>query len=173
MSRAIDREALRRRLRVCTELQRRIALERVVERLTDDELAAVLRGLVHVDEHVAGEARALSLDERIEAHVAATRRGNFRGEYVLRNAHGQRAPWQTTAWVATTAHIFDCALERARGDAGETTLRPLRTLTRLVAEVDERCDELVVFEDENARFALEHGLGVARELLLGSSGAPE
>lgn len=163
---AFDRESLRAKLRVWTELQRKIALERVVEHLPDTSLEAVLNGLVHLDEHrFAGEPRTPTMDERIEAHVAATRRGDFRSDYVLRNAHGQREPWQTTAWLAATAHLFDCALEHVRSDACEATLASLRRLSALVSEVDERYDELVVFEDGSAHLSLGHELRLARELL--------
>jgi hypothetical protein len=148
MSDAVDRESLRAKLRSWSELQRRIALERVVEQLPDADLERLLDGLVRLCEHCsAGDVPAPSLSERVDCHAAATRRGEFHGRYVLRNDHGQREPWQTAAWLAATMHLFDCALERARLDGSAEALASLRTLTGLVEEVDERIDELVVFED--------------------------
>lgn len=164
--RPLDRESLRAELRGWSELERRIALERVVEMLPDAEVEALLEGLVHLDEHaVPAGSRLPSLRERIDRHAAAARRGEFLGRYRLRNAHGEREPWQTTAWLAATVHLFELALERARHDAGEDALASLRELTALVNEVDERIDELVVFEDGSARLALGRELGLALELL--------
>jgi len=138
----------------------------MVEHLPDAALDALLNGLVHLREHrLAEDTRTPTMDERIEAHVAATRRGDFRGDYMLRNAHGQREPWQTSAWLAATTHLFNCALEHARSDASETTLASLHKLTALVSEVDERYDALVVFEDDSAHLSLDHELRRTRELL--------
>ena len=123
-------------------------MERVVEVLPDAVLEGLLADLVRLDEHRASaSAPSLSLNDRIAAHAAATRRGEFLGEYEMRNHHGQREPGQTHAWIAATWDLFDLARAAAPEESGAA----LRALTALVAEVDERAEELVVFEDANAR----------------------
>jgi hypothetical protein len=167
---AIDRESLRAWLRRCSEHERRIALERVVELSSDAEIERLLGGLIYLHEHRLEEgSSAPSLPERVELHVAATRRGEFRGEYEMNNAHGQREPWQTAAWLAATAHLFDCVTERARSDAGAETVASLRALTALVEEVDERADELVTFEEGCARVHFFSDLERAQRNTLGNS----
>lgn len=169
MNSNLDRESLRARIRVWSDHEFRIALERVVEQLPDSDIERLLRGLVHLHEHrVEGGAPSHSLRERIEAHADATRRGEFRGELVLRNAPGQREPWQTAAWLAATSHTFDLALDRMRIDADAPSLAGLSALTMLVGEVDERPDELVVFESGGARESLAHELQQSSLCLAGT-----
>lgn len=163
---ALDREALRATLRTWSDLERRIALERVVEQLSDSSLETLLDGLVYMNQHcAAGDSPTPTLRERVEAHVAATRRGDFLGQFEYRNHHGERAPQQTLAWLAATAHLFDLSLERARHSPDEDTLADLRSLTTLVQEVDQRAEEFVVFEDANARDLLGHDLDRAMRYL--------
>ncbi len=144
MTDAINRESLRAATRALSDEQRRIALERAVERLPDATLEELLGDLVMLQEHrTPSGTPPPSLSERIAAHVDATRRGDFLGKYEMRNRHGQREPSQTRAWIAATWHLLDLA--RKAGDEAN-----LRALKALVEEVDERPDELVVFEDANA-----------------------
>lgn len=143
MGDALDRQSLAAKVRVWSDIQRRIALERVVEQLPEAMLATLLDGLVRLEEHrTRSEPR--TLDARIAAHVAATLRGEFRGELDFGNRHGQREPWQTATWLATTGHLFDLALQRADSIDG------LRALVALVEEVDGRADELIAFEEMGA-----------------------
>lgn len=166
MNSSLDRENLRLLLRSWSDHQRRIALERVIEQVPDATLETLLHGLVHLGPHrLPAEARAPSLRERIDALAAATRRGDYLGQYELRNAHGQREPWQTAAWLAATSHLFELALLQLHADATEASLFCLQTLTTLVAEVDERVDELVVFEDSSASQAFSQEVQQAKRLL--------
>lgn len=159
--RTLNREAIRRQARTWTEVQRRLLVERVIEELPHPALARLLQGLVQDPD---GEERRIALAARVEAHVEATRRREFRGGLLLRNAHGQRAPWQTDAWTAATAHLFELASEREPLDAEAST--SLRALLALVEEVDERPDELVVFEDDDkAALVLAWAIERARRLL--------
>lgn len=165
MEREFDREALRERLRKLSDVERRIVLERVAEQLTDATLESLFDALVPLDLRPADAPAPPSLSERVEAHVAATRHGAFRGELVLRNEHGQREPWETVAWVAATSHLFDATLGRIRDPADEVSLASLRSLVELVTEVDERTEELVVFEDSCARDHFWSDLASARRIL--------
>lgn len=113
MNTAFDRESIRARLRMWRDVDRRLALERAVEHLPDDALALLLDGMLRLDEH-RSSARRPSLLERVREHAAATRRGDHRGNYVIRNAHGQRQPWQTDAWIAATHNLFDLELADVR-----------------------------------------------------------
>lgn len=164
----LDRAALRERLKLLSDVQRRIVLERAVEHLPDSTLDALLDGLVRMDERRAEGLASPSLRERVESHAAATRRGDFRGEYLLRNCHGQREPWQTAAWIAATAHLFDLVLERVRAGADVVAPGCLRSLVELVEEVDDRTDELVVFEDSSAAEEVASDLAAARRLAEGA-----
>jgi len=162
----LDRDALRARLRMTSDHQRRLVLERIVEQLPDADLARLLDGIVHLDEHPAGHPVATpSLAERVARHAAATRRGQYLGKYILRNAHGQREPTETAEWLAASSHLFECALERAHLDPNAETLNCLRVLTRLVEEVDQRPDELLVFEDDRASDHLIHEYPRTKRLL--------
>ncbi|MBI1379871.1 MAG: hypothetical protein GC161_02140 [Planctomycetaceae bacterium] len=166
MNTPIDRDLLRSQLRAISDHQRRLVLERVVEHLPDAELARLLDGLVHVPHHHADHpATTPSLRERIESHAAATRRGDYFGNYILRNAHGQREPHETADWLATTSHLFDCALSHAERTPDAETLACLRTLSALAEEVDQRTDEWVVFEDDRACDHLLHDYPSAKRLL--------
>ena len=172
MSSLYNRESLRAELRGWSERERRIVVERLVEHLPDTCVEMLLEGLVYLDDHViTTESEPPPLRERIERHVRATRSGEFRGEYELRNAHGQREPWQTEAWVAATGHLFELALAQARPGADEDARENVRALVALAREVDERTDELVVFEEAGAWLAVGHGLERAKKLLDGGSSA--
>jgi len=108
-------------------------------------------------------AQALPTPQR--ACSAATHSGEFLGNYTLRNAHGEREPWQTSAWLAATSHLFDLALQQASHKPDANALSRLQALTALVTEVDDRTDELVAFEDTDAELKLSHELNQARRLL--------
>jgi hypothetical protein len=83
----------------------------------------------------------------------------------VRNGHGQREPWQTDAWVATTWHLFEAALGACDSGTNAEAAACLRELRDLVHEVDEHCDELVTFEDSGAQDAFHAALtGAARHL---------
>lgn len=166
MSVPIDRESVREHTRRWSDPQRRVLVERVVEHLPDVILERLFEGLVRLDEHrVEGDLPASGLHDRVAAHVAATRRGDFLGDLVIRNKHGQRQPWQTGAWIAATSHLFDLALRHADPKADVETAEALRILVALVAEVDERIDEFVVFEDDCASLRFHYDLQQARALL--------
>jgi hypothetical protein len=158
----LGREELRERLRALTDVQRRLVLERAVEHLPDSALGTLLEGIVGLDECRAEDRAQPSLGERVDSHVAATRRGAFRGEYLLRNRHGQREPWQTAAWIATTSHLFDLALKGSVARAAAAG--HLLSLLGLVEEVDDRPDEFVVFEDSSAAEELASELAEAERL---------
>lgn len=153
MTGEIDREALRLELHHLRDAARRVVLERIVEHLADKDVRRLLDGFVRFRPPVEGRAQPTLLD-RIRAHVKATRSGVYLGEYAIRNAHGQREPPETALWESTTAHLFDLALASAAAGAG-TDADPDATngaaaLAALVAEIDDRPDELVVLEDRNA-----------------------
>ncbi len=150
MNRELDREALRERMQVLSDVGQRLVLERVVERLPDATLELLLDGLVRLDARDPASPPPPTPIQRVEAHIAATRRGAFLGEYVIRNKHGQREPWQTAAWVAATSHLFEVTFARIGAAREQATLASLRSLVELVAEVDERVEEFVVFEDSSA-----------------------
>jgi len=162
-TRPFDRHALRAISRRWCSLQRRLLIERVLEHAREEDLERLLKGLVHLDAVRSERVDPRSLVERVAAHVSATRSGAFLGEYVLRNAHGQREPWQTRAWVAATAHLFDLASDRGTTPFEEGALH---SLIALVGEVDERTDELVEFEDSCASAALWDCVERARALLV-------
>lgn len=156
---------MREQARRWTDPQRRILIERVVEHVPDVVLERLLQGLVYLDKQSASGGRPSLLHDRVAAHAAATRRGDFLGDLVIRNKHGQREPWQTQAWIAATSHLFDLALQRAHLDADADTLAALRSLVSLVKEVDKRIDELVVFEDDSANLYFHYDLLRAQVLL--------
>lgn len=158
MTAGIDREALRQHLHHLRDWARRLVLERIVEHLGDDDVRRLLRGLVRFESGPESRAQPALLD-RIRAHVEAVRSGVYRGEYVLRNAHGQREPPETAVWEATTAHLFDLAFERIDAGADPDAAAGARELAALVVEIDDRPDELVVLEDCNARDAFARELG--------------
>lgn len=159
----LDRESLRARLALWSDVQRRIATERLVDRLPDALLVEILDGLVHLHEHrTARPGSTASLLERVDAHVLATRRRSFLGEYELRNRHGQREPWQTQAWIAATSHLFALALARAEDRSDLESRASLVLLVSLVEEVDEHVDKFVVFEDSSARDHFGHEVQRAR-----------
>jgi hypothetical protein len=147
---ALDREGLRQQLRHFTDVDRRLVLERVVDYLADEDVRRMLEGMVRFDERV-GEHPSRSLLDRVRAHVAATRSGVYRGKYTLRNAHGQREPAETAMWESLTAHLFDLVRERASKTSDDELLTCATALIELVDEVDQRAEDLVVFEDRCAR----------------------
>lgn len=144
----LDRDALRRAVRNWSSSQRRLLVERAVEHLRDEDLERLLVDLLHLDRFRRDPAESQSLVDRVADHVTATRRGDFLGDLMIRNRHGQREPEETRAWVAATSHLFDLAGEFVRNGGSDA---PLRALVDLVEDVDERPDELVVFEDSCAR----------------------
>jgi hypothetical protein len=158
---ALDRDALREQTRRWTATQRLLLVERVVEHMPEADLERLLVGLVRLDQVRTGDLdHPTSPADRVAAHAAATQRGDFLGDLIIRNKHGQREPWQTHAWVAATSHLFDLALEHRTEDA-------LRDLVALVEEVDERCDRLVVFEDSCADENLGRQVEAARGIIGG------
>jgi len=144
----LDRDALRQVSQIWTDKQRRLLVERVIDHLPDPELERVLGDLVHLDQFRCRQPDPRPLADRVAEHVAATRRGDFLGDYILRNRHGEREPEETRAWVATMWHLFDLAKALVQ-DGGSDA--PWRALVDLVDEVDQRPDELVVFEDSCAQ----------------------
>ncbi len=163
---SFPREKLRLTVRNWQEPQRRIALERIIEYLPDDQLAVVLEDLARLNAPpVAVGAPLPTLIERVASHATATRCGEYLGGLSLRNEHGQRDPWQTHAWDAATWHLFDLALKRAAENEDRDAITALRMLVELVEEVTERIDELVVFEDSSAGAELDHQLRRAQILL--------
>ncbi|MCP3917196.1 MAG: hypothetical protein GY711_16730 [bacterium] len=158
----LDRDALREISRRWSSSERRLLIERVLEHLPEEELERLLEGLVHLARVRCDRTDPRHLDDRVADHVASTRHGDFLGDLVIRNAHGQREPWQTRAWVAATSLLFDLALDCARNNGTEDALR---SLVALAEEVDERIDELVVLEDSSAREEFWHSLQAARSLL--------
>lgn len=175
----IDRESLRAELRVQPDCVRRLALERVVEQLSDADLARLFGGLTRLDRHRTEPGRRpleLALEParaRIRRHAAATLRGEYLGEISLKHPHGERAPKMTAIWLAATAHLLDVALAGARTHPDEEVLAGLRELVEMIAEVDRRPDELVVFEDDDSAVLFMDGaLRKARALLGGKPRAP-
>lgn len=158
----LDRDALREISRRWSSSQRRLLVERVLEFSPDRDLERLLEGLVHLENARCDRTDPPSLDDRVADHASSTRRGDFLGNYALRNEHGQREPWQTRAWVAATSHLFDLALASTPSNGSQ---RALRSLNALVEEVDERIDDLVVFEDSCARDELGGSIQAARALL--------
>ena len=152
MSSSLDREALRMEVRSWSDHHQRLALERVVEQIPDAMLEQLLRGLAQLNRVDAkAELRAPCLRRRVEAHVAATRSREFLGEFVQRNEWGDREPWQTAAWLAATSHLFDMLFERVHEDGDAEAQVGLREMVALIHEVDDRCDEFIVFEEGGAR----------------------
>jgi len=152
----LDREGLRQQLNHLTEVDRRIVLERVVEHLAEADIRRLLEGFVHFEGRPDNHPSHTLLD-RVRAQSRATRRGAYQGKYVLRNAHGQREPRETALWESVTAHLFDLVHERASKTWDEHVSTCAMALVDLVDEVDEMCEDLVVFEDRCARerFAIE------------------
>ncbi len=169
MTLVLDREHLRARFRRFSDLQLRLVLERMLEHLPDAELETLLAGVEHLNHRLPAGQLPPSIAERVQAHAAATYAGEFSGKYVLRNAHGQRQPWQTAAWLAATSHLFEIIFTSLRGQRDEAMFVCLRSLCRLVLEVDRRLVEdgveLIVFEDDCAKYALSDELDLARALL--------
>lgn len=145
---SIDRERLRVLARHWSSHQRRLVVERILEQLDDGALDSLLDGIAHLPRTRHSPHESSSLDARVVDHVVATLRGDFMGPLVIRNAHGQRAPSQTNAWLAATSHLFDLAISatRAHGDTD-----PLAVLVDLVEQVDRVPDEFVTFEESCAR----------------------
>lgn len=164
MNTAFDRESIRAQLRMWRDVDRRLALERAVEHLSDDALAILFDGMLRLDEHRSSAQRP-SLFERVREHDAATRRGEYVGRFQYNNAHGQREPWQTTAWVAATSHLFELALAAAAGHPSSTATASLHLLVDLVAAVDDDPERFVVFEDEYAGFHFSSDVERARGVL--------
>lgn len=156
--RELDRESLRQRLHHLTDLDRRIVLERIVEHLAEEDVRRLLDGFLRFEER-PNDQSPHSLLDRVRSHVAATRSGTYRGECVLRNAHGQREPRGTALWESVTAHMFDLVQERAITTWGADVATCATALADLVDEVDEGVDDLVVFEDRcsRERFATDQG----------------
>lgn len=146
----LDREGLRQQLRHFTDVDRRLVLERVVDYLADEDVRRMLEGMVRFDERLDDHPSRTLLD-RVRAHVAATRSGVYRGKYTLRNAHGQREPAETAMWESLTAHLFDLVRERVSKTSDDEVLTCATALIELVDEVDQRDEDLVVFEDRCAR----------------------
>ncbi len=162
----LGREGLREPVRNWTACQRRIFVERAIERLPRDLLVELLEGLVRPDHlHGIGTSPTPPLLDRVTRHVEATRRGDFLGDYALRNRHGEREPQETHAWVAATSHLFDLALTRCADPHDDEARTCLDLLSALSHEVDERPEELVCFEDSDAALELSHELDRARRLL--------
>ena len=163
---SLPRQDLSLELRRWNETQRRVALERVIEYIPDDQLAAILEDLALLETLPAATAEPFpSIGQRAAAHAIATRSGEFLGDLMIRNQHGQRSPWQTHAWSAATWHLFDIALKRTAEHANHEAMTALQVLVELVEEVTDRVDELVVFEDSSACFEMEYHLRRARTRL--------
>ena len=159
---SLDREVLRGISRTWSSHQRRLLVERILEYATEEDLERLLDGLVRLERVRCSRPETRSLDDRVADHVSSTRRGDFLGDFVIRNKHGQRGPWQTKAWVAATSHLFDLALAGARSGGSRGALD---ALVALVQEVDERIDELVVFGDSCAREKFWYDLESASSVL--------
>ncbi len=145
----LQREQLRARARQWSEVQRRLFIEHAIEHLSAESLAKLLAGVEGQRAASDSTEAQPGLLERVTRHVEATRSREYLGEYVTRNRPGEREPGQTAAWVAATSHLFDLALELAAASLDADNAKALRLLCDVVREVDERPDELVVFEDDD------------------------
>ena len=146
--RTIDRDKVRVEARKLDGTGLRIWLDRAIDRLSDDAIAEVFDGYVHLNAVLADEGIKPSLLASIQRFFQDSIAGHYYEDFLVNSHNFMDTSGGTQVFIAEHSRLVDaCLRAEAAGDL-ETAGKGLGVLIDLMREVDRGTHDIVFFADE-------------------------
>jgi hypothetical protein len=148
MKPTIDRNRLRKAIRMLPDEQIYRMLSNAIEMLPASKLERLAKGYLDLAQLRFDDKSQSSLLEDVRAFEKASLRGEYYESFDVNWKNSNQVSKGPLAWIAEFERLLDCCVEQARKDKKAETLEAFEICFSLLRRIDEGTDDILFFANE-------------------------